>query len=202
MSAVGVVFIAQPHLPDAAAKQGPERFGKVAIDGFEGFQKLLARDLVDFADGLRGVFDGSQQVLALRVEKGEALFGFLEFFQRHHVDRSQILDARLELRAVLLPRPASASPARTRLRASIPPAMRGVGVQFIAALLRVVGVVGFRAGQRHFRLRALLAVGFEVPPAPRQCAVARRSRCALDSCRFLFDAVQFDPRCRLLVPEW
>src|SRR5208282_5053927 len=50
------------------------------------FFNFLPRHLIDFANGGCGVFDGVEQVFALRSEELVALRRFLVFFESHHVD--------------------------------------------------------------------------------------------------------------------
>ena len=46
---------------------------------------MLAGDVVNFSDGLSGILNGGQQVLALRLEKPQPLFGLLKVFERRHI---------------------------------------------------------------------------------------------------------------------
>ena len=56
-----------------AAEESLERLAEVGIDGLERFGEFLAADLVDFLDGLLGIADGIDQVLALGAEEIVAL---------------------------------------------------------------------------------------------------------------------------------
>ena len=51
-SFAGTVRFGQPHLARAAAKERLEGDGKMRVDEVEGLFKFLARDLVEFVDGL------------------------------------------------------------------------------------------------------------------------------------------------------
>ena len=70
---------------------------------------------------------------------------------------------------------------------------RGIGAEFIAALLRVVHEVGFGARQRHLHIRARLLAGIELDP---RRVNLRPERIALRTHRprFFFKPLQFCPR--------
>ena len=57
-----------------------------AVDRVECFPELPATHGVDLFDRLSGVADGIQQILPLRGQEHETFFGFLMFFNSHHVD--------------------------------------------------------------------------------------------------------------------
>ena len=75
------VLVGEAHLAEAAAEERLEHLAEVGVDGFEGLAEALARFDVDFLDGLFGVADGIEQVLALGVQEVVALLRFLEFLQ-------------------------------------------------------------------------------------------------------------------------
>ena len=77
----------------SAAEQLAERGLEVLVDLVERFFKFLPRDLIDLADGGRGIFDRIQQIFALGFEELVALRGFLVLFERHHVDRAHGVEA-------------------------------------------------------------------------------------------------------------
>ena len=60
---------------------------EVGVDGLEGLGEFLARDLVDLLNGLLGVADGIDQVLALRAQEFLALLRFLELFHGRGIHR-------------------------------------------------------------------------------------------------------------------
>jgi hypothetical protein len=96
----GAVRLGQAHLRHAAAKDRVEGFGEILVDGVESQFKFFLGGLVELNDGLLRVGDGSQQVVALAREEGEALLAFVEFFKRHHVDGTHGFDALLHLAVI------------------------------------------------------------------------------------------------------
>ncbi len=67
--------------------------GEVFVDARKGLVELGARNLVDLLDRLLRIFDGLDQILALRFEEAMALRCLLVLIERHHVDRAHLLDA-------------------------------------------------------------------------------------------------------------
>ena len=59
--------------------------------------EALARAPLDLAQRLFGRGDALGDVVALRGEERQALLVLGEFFERHHVDRAEALDARAQL---------------------------------------------------------------------------------------------------------
>ncbi len=93
----GAVRLGQAHLARASAEERLEGRGEVRVDDGKGLFEFLPRDLVEFGDGLLGIGDGLQQVLALAPQEAEALFALVVFLERHHVDRAHGFDARFHL---------------------------------------------------------------------------------------------------------
>ena len=93
-----VLLVGEPHLAGAAAEQRLEDFAEIRVDGFEGLGEFLARNLVDFLNGLLGVADGIDQVLALRAQEIVALLRFLEFLHGGGIHRRPALRCGCALR--------------------------------------------------------------------------------------------------------
>ena len=55
---------------------------EIGVDGVEGLAEFLARNLVDLLNGLLGVADGIDQVLALGGQEVVTLLGILELLER------------------------------------------------------------------------------------------------------------------------
>ena len=91
------VRFGQAHLAGAAAEERLEGGGEMGVDHGEGLFEFLARDLVELGDGLLGIGDGLQQVLALAAQEFESLLALVVFLERHHVHRAHGFDARLHL---------------------------------------------------------------------------------------------------------
>ncbi len=77
----------------SAAEQLAERGLEVLVNLVERFFKFLPRNLIDFANGGRGVFDRLHQVFPLGCEELVALGRFLVLFERHHVDWTHGVEA-------------------------------------------------------------------------------------------------------------
>ena len=67
--------------------------GEVGVDEVERFLEFLFGDGVELVDGELRVLDGSDQVVAFAAQESVALLAFLEFLERHHVDRAHGVDA-------------------------------------------------------------------------------------------------------------
>ena len=139
--------------PVPPPNSGGEADLEIGVDGFEGLGELLARDLVDFLDGLLGIADGIDQVLALRAQEVVALLGFLKLFHGRGVDRAQRFDAVADFVGRLFGLGDGVGIGDRRL---------GVGqfhdraVELLAAGLVEEFQLGLLADQVHFDLRALL----------------------------------------------
>ncbi len=96
----GAVDLGQAHFRHAASKDRVERFRKVMVDGVEGLFEFLARDQVEFSDGLLRVGDGFEQVVALARQEREALVALVELFESHHVDGAHGFDALLHFAVI------------------------------------------------------------------------------------------------------
>src|SRR5207249_1648808 len=92
----------QPQLAMSSAKESHEGLREARVDGFERFLELAAAYDIDLVDGLDGVADRIEQVLALRVKEHEALFGFLVFLDGHHVDGPHRIQLVAQLAILLL----------------------------------------------------------------------------------------------------
>ena len=68
---------------------------KMRVDELEGLLEFVARDFVELVDRELRVLDGLHEVVALAPQEVLALLAFLEFLERHHVDRAHGFDARL-----------------------------------------------------------------------------------------------------------
>src|SRR2546426_2663918 len=86
-----------------AAEKADERFLESRIDRLERFFELAAAHGIDFFDRLVGVANGVEQVLSLRGEKLESVFGFLVFLDGHHVDGANRIDLFTQLAVLVFP---------------------------------------------------------------------------------------------------
>jgi hypothetical protein len=133
----------------------------MGVDGFEGFGEFLARNQVDLLNGLLGVADGIDQVLALRAQEIVALLRLLILLHGGGVHRAEPFDAVAHLVGRLL---------GFGDGVAIGDGIVGGGqflhraAQFLAAGFVEVLQLGLLAHQVDFDLRALL-LAF---PAPRR----------------------------------
>ena len=63
------------------------------VDEVERFLEFLFGDGIELVDGELRILDGSDQVVAFAAQERVALLAFLEFLERHHVDRAHGVDA-------------------------------------------------------------------------------------------------------------
>ena len=89
---VDVCRIGKAHFAGTAIKEDLVSTTEVFVDLVEGILETLLRFDVDFLDGLFGIADGIEEVLALRVEEVVALLGLFEFLKRIGIDRAKSFD--------------------------------------------------------------------------------------------------------------
>ena len=81
----------------AAAEERRERLLEVRVDGRERLAEARVRRLVDAPDGLVGLRDRVDEVLALRRQEGVARVELVELLDGHHVDRAELVDLAAQL---------------------------------------------------------------------------------------------------------
>ena len=88
---VQIAFVADAQKCLAALEEPRKNPSKVLVDARQRFVEFGARNLIDLLDRLLRVFDGLDQVLALRGQEAMALGRFLVLIERHHVHRAHLL---------------------------------------------------------------------------------------------------------------
>src|SRR5688572_20411766 len=92
-----VVGLEQCHLTLSTAKQLAEEFDKVGVDRLECLLESCSGPLLYFAQGFFRRCDAVDDVLPLRGEEKQSLFGFGKFFDGKHVDRAEPFQPRTEV---------------------------------------------------------------------------------------------------------
>ena len=138
----------------------------------------------------RGVLYRSQQILPLGIEEGEPVLGFLQFFERHHVDRPQVFEAGLELSGFFLcGLQAFARPAR--IRWANRRAMRPVPCGVLRGIAAPGGCGRSPHAQTPHQLRNAGLDGLQVRPARQSTCGPSASRWVLLGGGLLFQALEF-----------
>ena len=92
-----VVLVEQGQPGASAAEERAEDLLEVTVDGGERLGEPLPGRFVDALDGLGGLGNRVDQVLALRRQEGVAGFELVELVDGHHVDRAKAIDPGAQL---------------------------------------------------------------------------------------------------------